>query len=143
MFEEGLKTRKAVLGDDFVDQQFDQASDFSKPLQGLVTEFCFGAVRSRNGLSRRDRSLINIALLAPTNRSHALHYHVKAALTNGATEEEIRETLDHLILYCGLPTAFDAFEVAEKALHEEGEETPTWTNEGAGTLSPANPQSAA
>ena len=123
MFEEGLKTRKAILGDDFVDQQFDQASDFSQPLQDLVTEFCFGAVWSRDGLTRRDRSLLNIALLAATNRSHALHYHVKAALTNGATEEEIRETLVHLIPYCGFPTAFDAFEVAEKALLEAGRET--------------------
>ena len=118
-FEDGLKIRKEVLGDAHVDASFDNASEFSKPLQDLVTEFCFGAVWGREGLSRRDRSLINIALLAADGRAHALHHHVLAAITNGATEEEIRETLVHVIPYAGFPAAFDAFEVAEKALHGE------------------------
>ena len=117
-FTTGLRNRKEILGDEFVSRQFETASDFSKPLQDLVTEFCFGAVWGREGLSRRDRSLLNIALLAAGNRSHALHHHVRAAITNGATEEEIRETLVHVIPYCGFPAAFDAFEVAENALLE-------------------------
>ena len=115
-FDKGLEIRKAVLGDAHVDASFDGASDFSRPLQDLVTEFCFGAVWGREGLSRRDRSLINIALLAAAGRAHALHHHVLAAKTNGASEEEIRETLVHVIPYAGFPAAFDAFEVAEKAL---------------------------
>ncbi len=120
-YSQGLNNRKEILGDDFVSSQFDAASDFSRPLQDLVTEFCFGAVWGRDGLSRRDRSLLNIALLTAGNRSHALHHHVKAAITNGATREEIRETLIHVIPYCGFPAAFDAFEVAEKALLEDAE----------------------
>lgn len=115
-FDKGLKIRKAVLGESHVDASFDNASDFSRPLQDLVTEFCFGAVWGREGLTRRDRSLINIALLAAAGRGHALHHHVLAAITNGATEEEIRETLVHVIPYAGFPAAFDAFEVAEQAL---------------------------
>lgn len=118
-FKQGLKIRKEILSDGHVDKSFDEASDFSKPLQELVTEFCFGAVWGREGLSRRDRSLLNIALLAADGRSHALHHHVIAAITNGATEEEIRETLVHVIPYAGFPAAFDAFEVAEKALRAE------------------------
>ncbi|MCP4332413.1 MAG: 4-carboxymuconolactone decarboxylase [Gammaproteobacteria bacterium] len=118
-FKKGMEIRKAVLGDDFVDDSFANASDFSKPLQELVTEFCFGAVWGREGLSKRDRSLINIALLAADGRSHALHHHVQAAITNGATQDEIRETLVHVIPYAGFPAAFDAFEVAEKALNEK------------------------
>jgi len=117
-FKKGLAMRKAVLGERFVDEQFTEASAFSKPLQDLVTEFCFGAVWTRDGLSLRDRSLLNIALLAATNRRHALHAHVKAAIANGATEHEISETLVHVIPYCGFPVAFDAFEVAERALQE-------------------------
>lgn len=118
-FKKGMEIRKAVLGEKHVDDSFANASDFSKPLQDLVTEFCFGAVWGREGLSKRDRSLINIALLAANGRAHALHYHVQAAITNGATEEEIRETLVHVIPYAGFPAAFDAFEVAEKALNEK------------------------
>ena len=119
MFTKGLKIRKEVLGDKHVENSFDQASEFSKPLQDLVTEFCFGAVWGREGLSKRDRSLLNIALLAADGRAHALHYHVQAAITNGATEEEIRETLVHVIPYAGFPAAFDAFEVAEAALNDK------------------------
>lgn len=119
MFEKGLETRKAVLGGEFVDESFAKASDFSRPLQELVTEFCFGAVWSREGLSKRDRSLLNVALLAAAGRTHALHHHVKAAVTNGASKEEIRETLVHVIPYAGFPAAFDAFEVAEKALADD------------------------
>ncbi len=118
LFEKGLATRKAVLGDRFVEDSFANASDFSRPLQDLVTEFCFGAVWGREGLSKRDRSLLNIALLAAAGRAHALHHHVQAAITNGATREEIRETLVHVIPYAGFPAAFDAFEVAEGALDE-------------------------
>ena len=117
-YRAGLETRKQILGADFVEKSFDDASDFSRPLQELVTEFCFGAVWNREGLSRRDRSLLNIALLAAAGNSHALHHHVKAAITNGATVQEIQETLIHVIPYAGFPVAFDAFPVAEKALKE-------------------------
>jgi len=117
-FEKGLETRKEILGEEFVDRQFSNATDFSRPLQELVTDNCFGDVWSREGLSRRDRSLLTVALLAALNRGHALEAHVKAAVTNGATVEEIRETLVHTIPYCGFPAAFDAFEIAERALSD-------------------------
>ena len=115
-YQKGLEIRKEILGDAHVEKSFEDATEFSKPLQDLVTEFCFGAVWGREGLSRRDRSLLNIALLAAAGRSHALHHHVIAARNNGASEEEIRETLVHVIPYAGFPAAFDAFEVAENAL---------------------------
>ena len=121
-FKKGLDIRKDVLGDAHVQSSFDNASEFSQPLQDLVTEFCFGAVWGREGLSRRDRSLINIALLAAAGRSHALSHHVRAAVTNGALETEIREMLVYVIPYAGFPAAFDAFEVAEQALYPEREQ---------------------
>ncbi|MDC1255748.1 carboxymuconolactone decarboxylase family protein [Paracoccaceae bacterium] len=120
-FEKGLKIRSDVLGSDFVESSIENMSEFSRPLQELVTEFCFGAVWTRDGLSKRDRSLINIALLAAAGNSHALNHHAQAAITNGATVEEIRETLVHVIPYAGFPSAFDAFAVVEKALVQAGE----------------------
>jgi 4-carboxymuconolactone decarboxylase len=118
-FEQGLATRREVLGAEHVDRSLAQASDFSRPLQELVTEFCWGAVWTRPGLARRDRSLLNLAMLTALNRPHELGAHVRGALTNGCTEEEIRETLLHAAVYCGLPAALDAFRVAERVLAEE------------------------
>lgn len=116
LFKQGLATRKEVLGEGFVEESLAGASPFSRPLQELVTEFCFGAVWAREGLSKRDRSLITIALLAAAGRSHALAHHARAAIRNGATEEEIRETLVHITPYAGFPAAFDAFQAVETAL---------------------------
>ena len=117
-FEEGLAVRKSVLGAEFVDKAIGAADDFNRPLQELVTEYCWGAVWTRDGLSRRDRSLLNLAMLTALNRPHELKMHVQGALRNGVTREEIREVLLQATIYAGVPAGVDAFRVAREALSE-------------------------
>jgi 4-carboxymuconolactone decarboxylase len=118
-YEQGLATRREVLGADYVNRALANATEFSAPLQELVTEYCWGAVWTREGIDRRTRSLLNLAMLTALNRPHELAGHVRGAVNNGCSEEEIRETLLQAAVYCGLPAALDAFRVAEKTLREE------------------------
>jgi 4-carboxymuconolactone decarboxylase len=118
--EAGLQTRREVLGAEHVDRSLAQASEFARPLQELVTEYCWGAVWARPGLERKTRSLLNLAMLTALNRRHELEIHVRGALTNGATQEEIRETLLQTAIYCGVPAAMDAVRTAEAVLREQG-----------------------
>jgi 4-carboxymuconolactone decarboxylase len=118
MYERGLKVRREVLGAAHVDRSLEAASDFSRPMQELVTEYCWGAVWSREALDRRTRSLLNLGMLTALNRSQELAVHVRGALTNGCTEEEIRETLLQAAVYCGMPAGLEAFRVAERTLQE-------------------------
>lgn len=115
-FERGLEIRKEVLGEERVKRSMDGASSFARPLQELVTEYCWGATWSRPGLERRVRSLINLAMLSALNRSHELELHVHGAVTNGCTAEEIRETLLQATIYCGVPAGMEAFRVADSVL---------------------------
>ncbi|NJC23791.1 4-carboxymuconolactone decarboxylase [Arthrobacter pigmenti] len=115
-YEEGLATRKEVLGAAHVDRSLSQVSEFSRPIQELVTEYCWGAVWNREGLDRRSRSMINLAMLTALNRSHELAVHVKGAVTNGVTEQEIQEVLMQTAIYVGVPAALESFRVAEKVL---------------------------
>jgi len=117
-FDEGLAVRKAVLGAEFVDKAIGAADDFNRPLQELVTEYCWGAVWTREGLSRRDRILLNLAMLTALNRPHELKMHVQGALRNGVKREEIREVLLQATIYAGVPAGVDAFRVAREALAE-------------------------
>jgi 4-carboxymuconolactone decarboxylase len=117
-FDEGLAVRKAVLGAEFVDKAIGAADDFNRPLQELVTEYCWGAVWTREGLSRRDRSLLNLAMLTALNRPHELKMHVQGALRNGVKREEIREVLLQATIYAGVPAGVDAFRVAREAMAE-------------------------
>jgi 4-carboxymuconolactone decarboxylase len=117
-YERGLQTRREVLGAEYVDRALDGASEFAAPLQELVTEYCWGAVWSRPGLDRRTRSLINLAMLTALNRSHELGTHVRGAVNNGCSEEEIRETLLQAAVYCGMPAGMESFRVAEQVLRE-------------------------
>jgi 4-carboxymuconolactone decarboxylase len=117
-FEKGLETRRAVLGREHVDRSLEQASEFMRPMQELVTEYCWGAVWTRDGLDRRTRSLLNIAMLTALNRPHELAAHVRGALTNGCSKEEVQEALLQAAVYCGMPAGLDAFRVAERALDE-------------------------
>jgi 4-carboxymuconolactone decarboxylase len=94
----------------------DAASDFSRVMQDFVTEYCWGTVWTRPGLSRRERSLINLAMLTALNRPHELGVHVKGAVQNGCTEVEIQEVLLQTAIYCGVPAAMEAFRVADAAL---------------------------
>jgi 4-carboxymuconolactone decarboxylase len=118
MFDKGLGIRKAVLGAEYVEKSLAGADDFTRPLQELVTKYCWGEVWGREGLARRDRSLINIAMISLLNRPHELKLHVKGALTNGVTREEIREVILQVAIYGGVPAAIDASRIAKEALNE-------------------------
>jgi 4-carboxymuconolactone decarboxylase len=118
MFEAGLAVRKAVLGAEFVENAIASADDFNRPLQELVTEYCWGACWTREGLPRKTRSMLNLAMLTALNRPHELKMHVKGALRNGVTKEEIREVLLQTAIYCGVPAAVDAFRTAKEAIKE-------------------------
>jgi len=117
-FDEGLKLRKQVLGADYVERSMAGADEFSMPMQELSTEYCWGYVWTRPGLKLRDRSLINIAMISALNRPHELKLHVKAALGNGVTREEIREVLLQVAVYCGVPAGIDSVRIAREAFSE-------------------------
>lgn len=124
LFERGLEIRRSVLGAEHVDKQMAAADDFTRPLQELVTEYCWGALWGREGLTRKQRSMINLAMISALNRPHELKAHVKGALRNGVTKDEIREVLLQVGIYCGIPAAMDSFRVAKEALAEaEGAQT--------------------
>jgi len=118
LFAVGEQTRRAVLGDRHVDASLAAATEFTRPLQELVTEYGWGAVWSRPGLPRKIRSMLNLAMLTALNRPHELKTHVRVALTNGVTEDEIREVLLQTAVYCGMPAAIDSFRVAREVLDE-------------------------
>lgn len=117
-FEQGLEIRKAVLGNEFVENSFKTADDFTRPMQELTTEYCWGYVWAREGLDRRTRSLLNLAMLSALNRPDELKLHVRGALTNGVTRVEIREVFLQVEAYCGVPAGVDAFRIAREVLAE-------------------------
>src|SRR6185312_1066141 len=120
MYEKGLSVRRDVLGADYVDNAIRSADDFNRPLQELVTEYCWGAVWGRPGLPKKTRSMRNLAMLTALGRPHELTLHVKGALKNGVTREEIMEVLLQTGIYCGVPAAVDAFRTAREAFKEVG-----------------------
>lgn len=117
-FEQGREIRSAVLGKDFVDNAFKTADDFNRPLQELVTEYCWGAVWGREELPRKTRSMLNLAMISALNRPHELKAHIKGALVNGVTPVEIREVLLQVAIYCGVPAAVDSFRIAREVFLE-------------------------
>ena len=117
-FEAGLATRKEVLGAAHVERSLAAVTEFSRPVQELVTEYCWGAVWTREGLDRRTRSLLNLVMLTALNRGHELAVHVRGAITNGVTEAEIQEALLQAAVYVGVPAALESFRIAERALGE-------------------------
>jgi len=117
-YEAGLEVRREVLGSDYVDGSLARATDFNSELQSLVTEYCWGAIWTRDGLDRRTRSLINLAMLTALNRPHEVALHVAGALRNGCTRDEIREVLLQTVIYCGVPAGVDSFRIASKVLDE-------------------------
>lgn len=118
LFEKGLKVRREVLGAEYVDKSISQADDFNRPLQELVTEYCWGAVWTRPGLDRKIRSLLNLAMLTALNRPHEVKLHLKGALNNGCSKNEIMETLLQTAIYCGVPAAVDSFRLAREVFKE-------------------------
>ena len=125
LFDTGLKIRREVLGSDYVDRSIQSADDFNRPFQELVTEYCWGAVWSRPELPRKTRSMLNLAMITALNRPHELELHVRGALTNGVTTEEIREIFLQSAIYCGVPAALDSFRVARKVFAEMDSEQPS------------------
>ncbi|SEQ79175.1 4-carboxymuconolactone decarboxylase [Amphritea atlantica] len=119
-FDAGLKLRKEVLGDAYVDRSINNANEFNKPLQQLVTEYCWGDVWQREGLDKKERSMINLAMISALNRPHELALHVRGALNNGLTPIQIREVLMQVAIYCGVPAAIDSFRIAMQIMEEEG-----------------------
>lgn len=117
-FERGREIRSSVLGKEFVDNAFKTADDFNRPLQELVTEYCWGAIWGREELPRKTRSMLNLAMISALNRPHELKAHVKGALANGVTRVEIREVLLQVAIYCGVPAAVDSFRIAREAFAE-------------------------
>ena len=118
VYEKGLSIRREVLGADYVDNAIRSADDFNRPLQELVTEYCWGAVWGRPGLSRKTRSLINLAMLTALNRPHEVKLHIKGALNNGVSKDEIREVLLQTAIYCGVPASLDSFRIAREVFAE-------------------------
>lgn len=114
----GMNVRRAVLGDEYVDKALSNATDFTSPLQTMVTENCWGEVWAREGLDKRTRSLITIATLAALKASTELKTHVLGALRNGCTVEEIQEVLLHSTAYCGFPSGIEAFRAAKEVVEE-------------------------
>jgi 4-carboxymuconolactone decarboxylase len=119
LFNKGLEIRKSVLGKEFVEKSIAAADDFNMPMQRLTTEYCWGAVWGREeGLPKKTRSMLNLAMLCALNRPHELKMHIGGAIRNGVSREEIREVLLQVAIYCGIPAGVDAFRVAKETFAE-------------------------
>lgn len=118
VFERGLGIRKAVLGAEYVEKSLGTADDFNRDFQNLVTEYCWGAGWGRTALSLRDKSLLNLVMLGTLGRSAEFKLHLKGALTNGCSREEIKDTLIQLAIYAGIPAGVEAFRLAREVFAE-------------------------
>ena len=123
LFEVGMPIRRAVLSDAYVDNAIKNGnSEFAKPMQEFTTAFCWGAVWDRPGLERKQRSIVNIAMLAATGKVHELAIHVRGAVNNGVSATEIREILVQVCIYMGVPSGMEAFKAAEQVLIKMADE---------------------
>jgi 4-carboxymuconolactone decarboxylase len=120
LYDQGLATRREVLGAEYVDAAIANADDFSRDLQAMVTQYAWGEIWNRPGLDRRTRSLLNLGMLTALNRPHELRLHLRGALRNGVTKDEIREVLMQTAVYCGVPAAMDSFRQAREVFEEMG-----------------------
>jgi 4-carboxymuconolactone decarboxylase len=118
MHDKGLEVRKAVLGEAYVNNALKNVDDFNRPFQEMLNEYCWGTVWGREELPRKTRSMLNIAMIAILNRQHELRAHLKGALTNGVTRDEIREILMQVAIYGGMPAAVDSFRIAREVFAE-------------------------
>ena len=119
-FEKGLAIRRAVLGADYVDKAMSTADYFNRPMQELTTQYCWGEIWGRPGLDRRTRSMINLAMISALNRPHEIKAHVKGALNNGLTKDDIKEVFLQVAIYCGVPAGVDSFRAAQEVFKELG-----------------------
>jgi len=120
VFDKGLAIRKSVLGAEFVDNAFKTADDFNREFQELVTQYCWGEVWGRPGLDKKTRSMLNLAMLSALNRPHEIKLHVRGAINNGLTKEDIKEVFLQVAIYCGVPAGVDGFRVAREVFKEMG-----------------------
>jgi 4-carboxymuconolactone decarboxylase len=121
-FEQGLKIRRSVLGAEYVDKSIQNATEFNMPMQELVTEYCWGEIWARPGLPKKTRSMINLAMITALNRPHELKLHVRGAINNGLTKDEIQEVFLQTAIYCGVPAAIDSFRSAMEVFAEMDKE---------------------
>lgn len=118
LFDKGLKVRKEVLGEEYVNKSIAGADEFTRTMAEWSTEYCWGALWTRPGLDRRSRSIANLSMIAALNRPHELKLHVKAAIQNGLTRDEIKEVLLQVAVYAGVPAGIDSFRIAREAFKE-------------------------
>ena len=119
-FDQGLKTRREVLGAEYVDKAMAASDDFNKPFVDLLNTYCWNDIWNRPGLSRKTRSMLNLAMLTALNRGPELRLHVNGALNNGLTKQEIQEVFLQTAIYCGVPASVEAFRVAREVFKERG-----------------------
>ena len=119
-FDKGLKTRREVLGAEYVDASIANADDFNRPMQELVTEYCCNEIWNRPGLDRKTRSIMNLCMITALNSPHELKLHVRGAINNGLTKDEIKEVFLQAAIYCGVPAAIDSFRNAKEVFKEMG-----------------------
>lgn len=119
-FDAGLKARKEVLGEEYVENALAKADSFNREFQELVTEYCWGEVWGQGVLTKQQHSIINISMLAALNRPHEFKIHFRGALINGCSLDELKETLRQIAVYCGIPAGVEAFRLAREVLNEEG-----------------------
>jgi 4-carboxymuconolactone decarboxylase len=117
-YEKGLSVRRAVLGDAHVDRSLKNRNEFNQEFQDLLTRYAWGEIWTRPGLPRKTRSLLTIVMLVALNRPDEFRLHLRAALTNGVTQDEIKEALLHAAIYCGVPAANSAFHAAQEVFSE-------------------------
>ena len=118
LMEEGLAARRAVLGDEYVDRAMKSADAFNKPFQEIVSEYCWGLCWTDKTLSRRERSILNLGMIAALGKMHEFELHLRGAVRNGLTEEEIRSVLIQIAVYCGIPVGVDCFRTAKQVMAE-------------------------
>ncbi|MEQ5837912.1 carboxymuconolactone decarboxylase family protein [Paraburkholderia acidicola] len=121
-FRKGLSVRREVLGAEYVDKSVNEVENFMKPMQKMTTEWCWGEIWTRPGLDRKTRSIINLAMLTALNRPHEIRLHLRGALNNGVTPEEIQEVLLQACIYCGVPAALDSFKIAADVVRQINDE---------------------
>jgi 4-carboxymuconolactone decarboxylase len=118
LYDDGLAVRRAVLGTEYVDRSLANADAFTRPLQDFVTEYCWGGVWTRPGLERKTRSMLNLAMLSSLGRMHEFKLHIRGALNNGVTRDEIAEVLLQVGVYAGVPAAVEAFRNAKEVFDD-------------------------
>jgi len=119
-YDAGLKTRREVLGADYVDKSIASQDEFNRPLQELLNTYCWNDVWNRPGLTRKTRSMLNLAMLSALNKPHELKLHLNGALNNGLTKQDIQEVFLQVAIYCGVPAAVESFRIAREVFRERG-----------------------